>query len=243
MNNEAHHFQVLKTVHEKPRMLIVDDDQDILDLLRYNLIKENFDVKTLHESSNVVKVANRFHPNLIILDLIMAPYNGIEVCKMLRANADLNLYIFFLTGNANVYLQDSVYNVGGDEFLEKVTGIKTLISKVRCVLNHNFIIKKRETKLKLGSLELYRGKEVVYYKGKNLKVKKAEFDILFFMVQNPDRWITLSQLTNTLWGSKTFIDENTVKSLVIDLQKKIGDDVVCEKLSGVFLLNHKSLVK
>ena len=231
-------------MQEKPRILIVDDDEDILDLLKYNFVKENFAVKTLNESSQVLKVTSRFNPSLIILDLIMAPHNGIEVCKMIRSNdSDFNPYIFFLTANANVFVQDAIFNVGGDEYLEKVIVIKTLISKVRCVLKQNFVIKKRVTTLKLGSLELYRGVEEVYKNGEKVKVMRPEFEILFFMLQNPGRCISLTQLTNILWGSNTFMDENTVKSLVNNLRIKIGAEVISERASGFVQLNHKALLR
>jgi two-component system, OmpR family, alkaline phosphatase synthesis response regulator PhoP len=120
---------------QKHRILIVDDDEDILDLLRYNFFKEGYHVKTLADSAEAIAVASQFRPDLVILDLMMSPYNGIDICRMLRKSERLkNVYIFFLTAKSDDYYQHAVFNVGGDEFVEKIVGLKPLLSKVTSVL-------------------------------------------------------------------------------------------------------------
>jgi two-component system, OmpR family, alkaline phosphatase synthesis response regulator PhoP len=225
-------------MRSKPRILIVDDDEDILELLQYNFTKDDFLVTTLCESSKVLNIAKAFSPHLVILDLVMLPYNGIEVCKMIREiDSQWEPYIFFLTANASDYQQDVIYNIGGDELVEKIIGIKSLMNKVRCVLKQDLVIRKRETILKIGTLQLYRGTDEVYNKGEKIEVKKQEFEILYFLAQNPGKHISVSQLTDTLWGSKTFMDERAVKSLVHNLRRKIGGDIIAEKTVNKFLFS------
>jgi two-component system, OmpR family, alkaline phosphatase synthesis response regulator PhoP len=225
----------------KHRILIVDDDEDILDLLRYNFFKEGYHVKTLSDSADAIAVASQFHPDLVILDLMMSPYNGIDICRMLRQSERFkNVYIFFLTAKSDDYYQHAVFNVGGDEFVEKIVGLKPLLSKVTSVLKENFVIKKRLMKLKVGGLELYRGVETVYNMGNKIILSKPEFEILFFMVQNAGKRISVSQLIQILWGSKTFMDELSVKKFIESVRRKLGQDIIVEKRMDLFLFKgHK----
>src|SRR5690606_8365311 len=109
---------------KKPfRVMVVDDDKDILDLLEYNLEKEGFKVKVLTDSSKAVKAAKDFEPDLIILDIMMPHPNGIEICRDLRSMKRFSdTYIFFLTAKSESYYQHAALNTGGDDFIEKVIG-------------------------------------------------------------------------------------------------------------------------
>ena len=208
------------------RILILDDDEDILDLLRYNFLKEGYVVKSISNSINPIKQAKSFKPDLVILDVMMLPYNGIEVCKLFRSDKSLeDIYIFFLTANSDDYYRNAAFNVGGDEFVEKIVGLKPLIAKVTCVLKQKLVIRKRLTLIS-GSLELHRGAEIAYWNGKQLTLHEHEFEILFFLVQNPGRVISLSQIVNSLWGSKTFMDEHAVLNFIKNLRNKLGPGVI-----------------
>ncbi len=127
-----------------PRVLVVDDDRDILDLLSYNLGKEGFNVKVLDNSSKAISYCIRFKPDLIILDIVMPQINGIEVCKQLRAIPALaDTYIFFLSGQSESYYREAAIKTGGDDFADKIIGMRSLIQKV------TEILKRRDGKLKL----------------------------------------------------------------------------------------------
>ena len=113
-----------ENIGRKKRIVIVDDDEDILDLLQYNFTREGYFVRCLRESSKALDSIKDFHPDLIILDLMMGPYNGIEVCRMIREHQPLHdKYIFFLTAKSDKYYQRAIYDVGADEFIEKIAGL------------------------------------------------------------------------------------------------------------------------
>jgi two-component system, OmpR family, alkaline phosphatase synthesis response regulator PhoP len=222
---------------QKRKILIIDDDDDILDLLRYNLSRDGYLVKTLSESSAAKAVVNDFHPDLIILDLMMHPYNGIEVCRMVRAELKLpEPYIFFLTAKSDDYYQSAAFKVGGDEFVEKIIGLKPLMSKVSTVLKENFIIRKSFNIMKTGTLVLNRGAENVSRNGNKIILNKNEFEILFFLAQNEGRTISLRQIVKTLWGSTTFMDENTALRFMDSVRRKVGRDLIEEKRINLFCL-------
>src|SRR5688572_2296301 len=131
------------------RVLVVDDDPDILELLKYNLEKENFKVKTLNSSDRAIRVAEDFVPDLIILDIMMPHPNGIELCRMLRSLERFEkTYIFFLTSKSDLYAQQAVFETGADDYIEKITGLRALIYRINSVLKERFIIRKSVAEIK-----------------------------------------------------------------------------------------------
>ncbi|HEY4655321.1 MAG TPA: response regulator, partial [Cyclobacteriaceae bacterium] len=141
----------------KPHVLIVDDDEDILELLKYNLEKEGFKVKALAKSKGALRVAREFDPDLIILDIMMDHPNGIELCRELRSlNRFVNTYIFFLTAVSEDYFQNAALNTGGDDFIDKMMGLRSLTFKVNSVLKHRFVIRRGISDLQVGEVALHR---------------------------------------------------------------------------------------
>jgi two-component system alkaline phosphatase synthesis response regulator PhoP len=120
------------------RILAVDDDADILELLQYNLEMEGFIVKTVSDCKKALTEAIDFLPDLIILDIMMTPLSGIDICKQLRGLATFRYtYIFFLTARSEHYYQDAALDTGGDDFIEKIIGLRALTNKVATVLKGN----------------------------------------------------------------------------------------------------------
>jgi two-component system, OmpR family, alkaline phosphatase synthesis response regulator PhoP len=226
---------VSTSAETKRRILIIDDDEDILDLLQYNLVKEGFAVKALTSSSNAIRRITDFRPDLIILDMMMHPFNGIEVCRMIRDDKSLHdVYVFFLTAKSEHYYQQAAYTVGCDEFVEKIVGLKPLMSKVNTVLKDNYVIRKSFVEVKCGPLQLHRSSDTAYLNGNPIALNKHEFDILFFMVQNEGKVIPLRQIVNSLWGSTTFMDENTALTYVDNVRRKVGGHLIEEKRINLF---------
>ena len=205
------------------RILVVDDDTDILDLLKYNLEKEGFHVKTLSNSHKTLSVAKDFCPDLVILDIMMPHPNGIEVCKELRKQKLFaDTYIFFLTAKSESYYQQAALATGGDDFIEKVIGLRALTYKVNSVLKKNFIIRKSVPEINVGSLRLNRQSNTVRYHGNTFQLSKPEFDLLFFFAQNRNRLITSENVINNIWGSEIFLFDTSIDIYIENLRKKMG---------------------
>jgi two-component system, OmpR family, alkaline phosphatase synthesis response regulator PhoP len=209
------------------RILVVDDDRDILDLLKYNFEKEGFKVKTLEKSHKAVAVAQNFHPHLIILDIMMPNINGMELCSQLRSIKDFEkTYIFFLTARSGSYYQQAALNTGGDDYIEKVIGLRALIYKVSSVLKKHFTIRKSIPHLRAGSLTLNRESQSVSLHDQEIKLNKAEFELLFFFAQNPGKIISVDALVNNIWGSEVYVFDSNIELYIDSLRKKISPDVI-----------------
>ena len=209
------------------RILVVDDDIDILELLKYNFEKEGFEVKTLANSKSTIKVAKKFSPDLVILDIMMPHINGIELCEQIRSIPSFqNIYIFFLTARTGNGFQDAVLNIGGDDYIEKLMGIRTLMYKVNSVLKKRFVIQKRFSEITIGDLYIHRKTNSVFFKDSKVSVSEAEFELLFFLAQNRHKTISLENIIHNIWGSEVYPFHKTVKLYIENLRKKIGPDII-----------------
>jgi two-component system alkaline phosphatase synthesis response regulator PhoP len=211
----------------KRRILIVDDDEDILQLLQYNLEKEGYEVRILSRSDKTVATAKNFLPDLIILDIMMPNQNGIELCRKLRdKNRFKSTYIFFLTARSETYYQHAVFHTGGDDYIEKVIGLKALTKKINAVLKRDYIIRKSVTEFKVGGLYINRESSSVKKNGLDILLTKPEFEVLFFLAQNPLKNISTDHLIQSIWGSETYLSENSVEIYIQNLKRKLGGDFI-----------------
>jgi two-component system alkaline phosphatase synthesis response regulator PhoP len=209
------------------RVLVVDDDRDILDLLKYNLEKEGFKIKTLENSKKTIAVAKTFSPDLIILDMMMPHPNGIELCRELRSIKRFqNTYIFFLTAKSENYYQQAALQTGGDDYIEKMFGLRALTYKINSVLKKSFVIRKSIEELNIGSLSIHRKSNSVSIRGYEVFLSKPEFELLFFFAQNADKVISAENLIHILWGSEIFLLDTSVELYIENLRKKTGLNII-----------------
>ncbi len=207
--------------------MVVDDDEDILDLLKYNLEKEGFKVKTVERSSKALRVAWEFCPDLIILDIMMPHPNGIELCRELRNNRRFDsTYIFFLTAKSETYYQQAAFNTGGDDYIEKMMGLRTLTIKIISVLRKRFVIRKSVGEVNAGSVTLHRQTMSATVSNLELFLSQPEFDLLFFFAQNSGRLISYSNLIQLIWGADTSMSGTTIDQFIDSVNKKAGKQLI-----------------
>ncbi|MCK6618342.1 MAG: response regulator transcription factor [Cyclobacteriaceae bacterium] len=212
---------------KKYRLLVVDDDQDILELLRYNLEKDGYKVKLVADSTKAIDTALDFHPDLIILDIMMPHPNGIELCRDIRKLTDFrNTYIFFLTAKSEGYYQQAALDTGGDDYIEKVMGLRALTQKVATVLRKKFTIRKSIPELRIGNLVINRRSQTVLINDRRLELSRPEFELLFFLAQNPGKEIAANQLLSSIWGSENYIADGSVEMYIQNLTNKIGLNLI-----------------
>lgn len=207
--------------------MVVDDDNDILELLEYNLAKEGFKVKTLEDSSRAINVAQEFLPELIILDIMMPHPNGIEVCRALRGLKRFSdTYIFFLTAKSESYYHEAALDTGGDDYIEKIVGLRALTYKVNSVLKKKFVIRKSIPEIQIGNLRINRKSSAVTIGKEHIILSQPEFELLFFFAQNPHKIITMENLLQNIWGSEVYLFDTSIDVYIQNLKKKIGMRII-----------------
>jgi two-component system alkaline phosphatase synthesis response regulator PhoP len=172
-------------------------------------------------------VAKTFSPDLIILDMMMPHPNGIELCRELRSIKRFqNTYIFFLTAKSENYYQQAALQTGGDDYIEKMFGLRALTYKINSVLKKSFVIRKSIEELNIGSLSIHRKSNSVSIRGYEVFLSKPEFELLFFFAQNADKVISAENLIHILWGSEIFLLDTSVELYIENLRKKTGLNII-----------------
>ncbi|QSE96562.1 response regulator transcription factor [Fulvivirga lutea] len=225
----------------KHKILIIDDDKDILELLAYNLDKEGYEVETVSKSTDSLNAAKSFQPDLIILDIMMPKINGIEVCRQLRESSEFNnTYIFFLTAKSDKELQIEALETGGDDFIQKITGLRALTHKISTVLKRKLIIRKCVKEIHLGDLTINRRKRSVAYKGKEIVLSESEFEIIYFFAQNPKKIISRDNLLNNIWGPDVYLLAKTLDTYLMNVADKLGTELIKQVREGKYKLEKVS---
>jgi two-component system alkaline phosphatase synthesis response regulator PhoP len=204
----------------RKRILLVDDDQDVLELLEYNLTMQGYKVACVDDPSEATKTAYKFDPDLIVLDILMRPTNGLEVCRQFRRIDNLkNTPLFFLTAKNEASIVQIALDCGGDDLIFKTMGLRSLIMKINSVLLEGLVIKKRITNLMVGNLVLHRKDCTVSTGKRSVQLSANEFELLFFLAQNPTKVVTSQNIKNTIWGP----DINQLASPIGDFIGRISE--------------------
>jgi two-component system alkaline phosphatase synthesis response regulator PhoP len=205
------------------KILLVDDDEDILDLLEYNLKKEGFEVHTASNGIEAVKKAQEIIPNLILLDVMMPEMDGIEACEEIRKIDSLkNTIISFLTARSEDYSQIAGFDVGADDYITKPIKPKVLISKIKGLLRRLEINEKANTR----DLIIDREKYLVVKHGEEIALPRKEFELLALLMSKPENVITRDAIYSAVWGNDIVVGDRTIDVHIRKLREKIGDNYI-----------------
>lgn len=215
---------------KKNKVLIVDDEPDILELLKYNLEKEGYEVKTALDGKKAVAVAKTFLPELILMDIMMPVMDGVEACRVLRAMPEmLNTYIIFLTARTEEYSEVAGFDVGADDYLTKPIKPRALMSRINSLFKREAqkaIISGEKEVLQLDSLVIDRNSYTLTKNGVEIALPKKEFELLFFLAQNPHKVYSRDELLLNIWGSDVYVLARTVDVHIRRVREKIGEDFI-----------------
>jgi two-component system, OmpR family, alkaline phosphatase synthesis response regulator PhoP len=207
------------------RILLVDDDEDILDLLEYNLTKEGYLVKTALNGKIAVEIAYKFIPDLIIMDVMMPEMDGIEACAEIRKNKLLaNTIITFLTARGEDYSQIAGYEAGADDYITKPIKPKVLVSKIKGLLRRASIDEGLVDET--ATMRIDREKYIVVQKGVDISLPKKEFELLALLMSRPDNVFTREKIFAAVWGDDIVVGDRTIDVHIRKLREKIGDDYI-----------------
>lgn len=209
------------------KVLVVDDEEPILELLKYNLEKQGFDVRTATDGQIAVDVAKKFHPDLVLLDIMMPKVDGVEACRQLRAMPELvNTYIVFLTARAEEYSEVAAFDVGADDYILKPIKPRALMSRISALFRRDNAKKNTAAQIKAGNLLIDRTSYTVRLDGKEINLPKKEFELLFFLAQNPNKVFTRDDLLQNIWGADVYVLSRTVDVHIRKVREKIGEDCI-----------------
>jgi two-component system alkaline phosphatase synthesis response regulator PhoP len=216
--------------NEDVKILIVDDEQDILEFIEYNLLKEGYQVTTANNGREGLKVAKEIQPNLIILDIMMPGLDGVEVCRELRAMPEFNdTIIAFLTARSEDYSQIAGFEVGGDDYITKPIRPRVLTSRIGALLRRtaNFDQQQEEDKIiKVADLIIDKEKVLVYRNDESIVLAKKEFELLGLLVSKPGKVFSRDEIFSKIWGSDVIVGNRTIDVHIRKLREKIGDHYI-----------------
>ena len=216
------------------KILIVDDETDILDFLSYNLRREGFDVVTASSGKEALELATRHRPQLIILDIMMPELDGVEVCRRLRSQREFdNTIITFLTAREEDISQIRALDVGGDDYITKPIKPQVFISRIKALLRRNKVeIDEKDEIIRVADLEIDRQKVRVLRGEEIIELPKKEFELLLLLVSRPGKVFTREEIYNKIWGSDVIVGDRTIDVHIRKLREKIGVENI-KTLKGI----------
>lgn len=212
---------------KKEKILLVDDEQDILDLISYNLEKEGYRVATATNGQEALDVVRSFAPDLILLDVMMPEMDGIETCVEIRKLEFMNApLIAFLTARGEDYSQIAGFDAGADDYISKPIKPRVLMSRVQALLRRRGNAEAQNTIEQVGSISIDKEKYQVMYDGIDLNLPKKEFELLALLMSKPGRVFTREVILNNIWGSDVVVGDRTIDVHIRKLREKIGPEII-----------------
>jgi two-component system, OmpR family, alkaline phosphatase synthesis response regulator PhoP len=209
------------------KLLVVDDEEPILELLKYNLEKQGYDVRTAGEGAEAVEIAKKFHPDLVLLDIMMPKMDGVEACRQIRAMPELvNTFIVFLTARAEEYSEIAAFDGGADDYILKPIKPRALMSRISAIFRRDSKKKTTSTQIKIGELVIDRTSYTIKINNREVSLPKKEFELLFFLAQNPNKVFNRDELLQNIWGSDVYVLARTVDVHIRKVREKIGEDYI-----------------
>lgn len=207
----------------KNKILLIDDENDILEFLSYNLKKEGYIISTASNGKEGLKIVNKFRPDLIIVDIMMPILDGIEFCSLLRADSkNENIIIVFLTARNEDYTQIVALDSGADDFIAKPIKPRLLLSKIKSLFNRSIKNRKENNILTHKNLKLNEDNHQVLIDDIEYFFPKKEFEILKKFLENPSKVLTRESILNEIWGTDIYVGDRTIDVHIKRIRSKIG---------------------
>jgi two-component system alkaline phosphatase synthesis response regulator PhoP len=210
---------------ESRKVLIADDEPDILEILKYNLVNEGYQVMTAKDGDDAIEKAKRFQPDLLVLDIMMPKKNGVEVCEILRSQPSFkNSLIIFLTAVNDESTQIKGLETGADDYLSKPVSPKVFISRVNALFRR---VPKKETKIvEIDGLVIDPEKFIVQFEGREIVLAKKEFELLHLLATKPGRVFLRNEILSQVWGNDVIVGDRTIDVHIRKIRQKLGVDCI-----------------
>ncbi len=218
----------------KQKILIVDDEPDILELIEYNLNKENYQIFTARNGKEAITEAKRVLPSLIILDMMMPKMDGIETCRAIRSMPEFkSTFLVFLTARNDEHSEIAGFNVGADDYITKPIKPRALVSRINAILRRNTAPEKAlDNKIQIADLVIDREAFVVFRNNKRLVLTKKEFELLYFLASQPTKVCTRDMIIKNIWENAVIVTHRTIDVHIRKLRAKLGESYI-KTIKGV----------
>lgn len=209
------------------RILAVDDEEPILELLKYNLEKAGYEVRTATNGEAAVDLAKRFRPNLVLLDIMMPKMDGVETCRLLRTIPELDgIFIVFLTARSEEYSEVAAFEAGADDYITKPIKPRALLSRIAALSRRGVKSKSQPNEIVMGDLRIDRTSYTVTVKEKEIDLPKKEFELLYYLALHPNQVFSRDDLLHHIWGADVYVLARTVDVHIRKVREKIGEDYI-----------------
>jgi two-component system alkaline phosphatase synthesis response regulator PhoP len=206
------------------KILLVDDEPDVIEIIRYNLEQEGYNVKTASNGKEALQKAQKNTPHLIIMDVMMPEMDGIEACEELRSDPIFNdTIIMFLTARGEDYSYVAAFDAGADDYVTKPIKPKIIVSKVKALLRRLKKEEENQDKIQLGKLIIDKEQYEVTHKGKTFSLPRKEFELLYLLASKPDKVVKREKIMEVVWGSEVVVGDRTIDVHIRKLREKVGD--------------------
>ena len=206
------------------KILVVDDDPDIIEILRYNLSLAGYQVKSAFNGKEAVKKAKLFLPEIILLDIMMPEMDGIEACTQIKSLPSLKkTMIIFLSARSEDFTQIAAFDAGGDDYISKPVKPKILLRKIRSVVKRIHSSVNENTRIDLGNIVIDRNEYLVKIDNNNIKLPRKEFELFFLLASKPRKVFTRDEIMTKVWGINVVVGDRTIDVHIRKLREKIGD--------------------
>lgn len=217
----------------KEKILLVDDEPDILEILGYNLEKEGFKIFTANNGKDAIKIAVKKKPDLIILDVMMPEMDGVETCHQMRSIPELkNTLITFLTARSEDYSQIAGFEAGADDYITKPVKPRVLISRVKAILRRKDMNTPIKGETSVEGIILDRESYLVKKDNNEFSLPRKEFELLYLLMQKPGKVFTRETIMDKIWGEEIVVGERTIDVHIRKLRKRLGESYI-KTVSGV----------
>jgi two-component system alkaline phosphatase synthesis response regulator PhoP len=216
------------------KILVVDDELDILEIIRHTLNKEGFEVHVAANGAQAIEQAKKIKPELILMDVMMPVMDGMEACRQLKENADTkNIAIVFLTARSEEFAELAGFEAGADDYISKPIRPRVLLSRLKAILRRrNALQAPSHETMDFADLKIDRERFVVEYKGQTLQFPRKEFELLSFLASKPGRVFSRDEILENVWGNEVLVVDRTIDVHVRKIREKL-DDRFIQTVKGV----------
>ncbi len=210
------------------KILIVDDEQDILELIRHTLNKEGFEVHVAVNGQQAIEKAKKLLPDLILMDVMMPVMDGMEACRLIKDDAGIkDIPIVFLTARSEEFAELAGFEAGADDYIAKPIRSRVLLSRIKAILRRQGNTTEEEmTKINFEDLVIDRERFMVEYQGKSLQFPRKEFELLSFLASKPGRVFSRDEILENVWGNEVLVVDRTIDVHVRKIREKLDDKFI-----------------